>query len=67
MGGKDVPVGFGNSVASPSSVDRGEVKRAMEIRIRMGEIEPPAERHEVTLCGEGFRCVGWANHVSHDG
>ena len=67
MGGEDVPVGLSNAVASPSPVDSGEVERAVQINVRMSEIEPPAERHEVTLCGEGFRCVGWANHMSHDG
>lgn len=67
MGGEDVPVGFSNAVASPSAVDSGKVERAVKICVGMSEIEPPAERHEVTLCGKGFRCVGWANQMSHDG
>ncbi len=49
MGGEDVPVGLSNAVASPSPVDSGKVERAVQISVRMSEIEPPAERHEVTL------------------
>jgi len=54
VSGEDVPVGFSNAVASPSSVDSGKVERAVKICVGMSEIEPPAERHEVTLCGKGF-------------
>ncbi len=54
MSGEDVPVGFSNAVASPSSVDSGKVERAVKICVGMSEIEPLAERHEVTLCGKGF-------------
>ncbi len=58
MGGEDVPVGLSNAVESPSSVDSGKVERAVKICVGMNEIEPSAERHEVTLRGKGFRCVG---------
>jgi hypothetical protein len=58
MGFEDVPVGLTNSVPTPLMIDGSEVKRTMNIRVRMSEVDTLSKRKEtvaISVCFKGVR------------
>ena len=58
-----VPVGLGDTIACFTTMDGGEIEWAMDVCIRMSEIEPTTKGHELTLRGVSFRSIGGPNEV----
>ena len=44
-----VPVGLGDAIACFTTMDDGEIEGAMDVCIRMSEIEPMTKGHELAL------------------
>ncbi len=64
MGYEDVPVGLTNSVMTPLMIDDSKVKRTMNIRVRMSEVDTLSKRREIVAISIGFRGVRRLDQMS---
>jgi hypothetical protein len=64
MGFEDVPVGLTNSVPTPLMIDGSEVKRTMNIRVPMSEVDTLSKRKEIVAISIGFRGVRRSDQMS---
>ena len=63
VAGEDIPISLGYAVACLPTVDRGEFERAVEVSVRMGEIDPTPEGDEVGASRVTFGRVGRPDEV----
>ncbi len=64
---KSIPIGLGDAVLCFMAVSSGKDKWAIDVRVRMCKIEPPLERHKLTLCCMSLRHIEWANEMRSRG
>ncbi len=63
VGQKNVPVGVAYAIPTLSAIDSGEIKRAVDVRICVSEVEELTERKEFVALGILFGRVRTANEM----
>jgi hypothetical protein len=63
VAGENIPINLGDAVACLPTVDGSELERAVEVSVRMGEIDPTAEWDQVGASRVTFRRVGRPDEV----